>query len=259
VPGRASATVVVPELVAHRGYALHYPENTIVGIEAAIRAGARYVEVDVQLSRDQVPVLFHDPDLRRVCNADGAVSEHNFEELRRLRASEYGRFGYRYAQVRIATLAELAELLERHPEVTAFVELKRESLARFGALTVLSRVRRELEAVRRRCVIISYDLEALTAARRDWALGAVIDRWRERRRTIMQVLRPEYLFCNVRGLPWFGRLRFGEARLAVFEVADPALALKLARRGVHLIETFAVGEMRAALELAAAAAHERGL
>ena len=53
----------IPELVAHRGYALHYPENTLIGIEAAIRAGARYVEVDVQLSADKVPVLFHDRTL----------------------------------------------------------------------------------------------------------------------------------------------------------------------------------------------------
>ena len=35
--------VHIPELVAHRGYALHYPENTLIGIEAAIRADRKSV------------------------------------------------------------------------------------------------------------------------------------------------------------------------------------------------------------------------
>ena len=47
----------IPELVAHRGYPQHYPENTLIGIEAAITAGARFIDVDVQLSADRVPVL----------------------------------------------------------------------------------------------------------------------------------------------------------------------------------------------------------
>ena len=39
-----------PDLVAHRGYALRYPENTLAAFQAAITAGARFVECDVQLS-----------------------------------------------------------------------------------------------------------------------------------------------------------------------------------------------------------------
>ena len=62
------------ELVAHRGYPRHYPENTLIGIEAAIRAGAAYVEVDIQLSSDQVPLLYHDSDMQRLSGKPGAVS-----------------------------------------------------------------------------------------------------------------------------------------------------------------------------------------
>ncbi|MGF1546037.1 MAG: glycerophosphodiester phosphodiesterase family protein, partial [Thiotrichales bacterium] len=61
------------DLVAHRGYALRYPENTLPAIEAALAAGARYVEIDVQLSADQVPVLFHDRSLMRMCEVTGAL------------------------------------------------------------------------------------------------------------------------------------------------------------------------------------------
>ena len=63
--------MVIPEHVAHRGYTRHYPENTLIGIEAAIQAGARYVEVDVQLAADKTPILFHDRNLKRVCGVQG--------------------------------------------------------------------------------------------------------------------------------------------------------------------------------------------
>ena len=79
-----------PELVAHRGWPRRYPENTLVSIEAAIAAGARYVEVDVQLTRDLVPVLFHDENIRRICSMEGTISHYTFEELRRFPASEPG-------------------------------------------------------------------------------------------------------------------------------------------------------------------------
>jgi len=245
----------VPELVAHRGYARHYPENTLPALDGAIRAGARYVEVDVQLTQDFVPVLFHDRALTRLCRAPGAVHEYGFEALQALRASHFERFGYKFAQTRIATLAELRELLRAHPGVTAFVELKRNGLERFGVATVLGRVWLELESVAAQCVPISYSLEALAAARRQWpTIGVVIDHWRERRQEAVRRLRPEYLFCDADGLPRFGKLRFDHSKIAIFEVADAGLALKLAGRGVDFIETFACGELRAELELIAASA-----
>src|SRR5207244_2240185 len=64
---RPPATMPLPDLVAHRGYALRYPENTLVALDAAIRAGAKYVELDVQLSKDGFPVLMHDKTLARMC------------------------------------------------------------------------------------------------------------------------------------------------------------------------------------------------
>lgn len=240
--------MAVPELVGHRGYPRRFPENTIVSIEAAIAAGARYVEVDVQLTRDLVPVLFHDENIRRVCGMEGTISRYTFEELRRFSASEPGRFGTRYAKERIPALAELATLLTRYSGVTAFIELKHEALNSFGTETVLTRVVRDLEPVQTQCVLISFVLDALTAAKRaGWRVGAVIEHWRERKQKALQALAPEFLFCDVNGLPWWGKLRFPGAKVAIYEVEDAGLARKLTARGVDLIETFAIGELRTAL------------
>jgi len=248
---RATRPTGIPTLVAHRGYARHYPENTLVSIEAAIRAGARHVEVDVQLSADGAAVLFHDRTLDRICGVTGAVHDRSLDQLRALRASEFDRFGYRFAREAIATLAALAELLAREPAVTAFIELKRVSLERFGPGAVLDSIERDLAPVRGQCIPISFDVAALSAARgRGWPrVGGVIDRWSERRGDALTRLKPQYLFCDVNGLPRFGRLSVDDARLVIYEVDNPARALALAARGVEFIETFDCGGMAAALAL----------
>jgi glycerophosphoryl diester phosphodiesterase len=237
--------MLIPPLVAHRGYPRHYPENTLIGLEAAIAAGACHVEVDVQVSRDRVPVLFHDRDLKRLCGVHGKVHELHYEELWRLRAAERERFGESFRDVHIPRLAELGHLLIRQPRVTAFVELKRNSLERFGVEAVLPLVRRSLKPALDRCVLISYSLEALAAARaQGWSrVGAVIDHWKDRRQELIARIRPEFVFCDVDGLPREGSLRIDGAQLVVFEVADAPRALELAARGADFIETFAVGEM----------------
>jgi glycerophosphoryl diester phosphodiesterase len=239
----------LPQLVAHRGYTLHYPENTLAAVDAAIEAGAHFVEIDVQLTADQVPVLYHDRTLKRLCGESGAVHDYKLAKLKTFKPMDFNRFGYKFAAERIATLEEFGQLLALRPGVTAFIELKRISLERFGPITVLNRVQRALEPVHDRCVIISFDPAALAAARAHWpAIGAVVDRWHERRQQAIRTLRPEYLFCDVDGLPKLGRLRYDGAHIVVYEVADPTLARRLARRGADFIETFAIGEMREALE-----------
>jgi glycerophosphoryl diester phosphodiesterase len=237
--------MIIPQLVAHRGYPRHYPENTLVGIEAAVDAGARFVEVDVQISRDQVPVLFHDRGLRRVCGVDGRIRDYRYDELWAMRASEPGRFGDRFNEVHIPRLAELGHFLRRHPDVTAFIELKRSSLEHSGIETMLALVRRALKPALAQCVLISYSLPAMLAARHaGWPrTGAVIDHWDERQQESIAALRPGFLFCDADGLPRQGRIDAGDMKLVVFEVEDARVALELAERGADFIETFAVGEM----------------
>ncbi|MDH5180927.1 MAG: glycerophosphodiester phosphodiesterase family protein [Gammaproteobacteria bacterium] len=234
-----------PGLVAHRGYALHFPENTLLALEEAIRAGAEYVEVDVQLSADRVPYLFHDRDLLRLCEQKGAIHDYTAGELNAFHASEPGRFGYKFVENPLTTLFGLVGLLQRNPAVTAFVELKRISLQKFGVAEVLRQVISVLTPVRKQCVIISYALDALQAVRSeyDWPVGAVIDDWNERKSQQLFDLNPQYLFCDLDTLPRKGEIKFYASRIAVFECTDPAVAMQLYARGVELVETFAIGEM----------------
>ena len=69
---------------AHRGLfdnTKDAPENSLRAIRKAVDAGYG-IEFDVQLSKDNIPVVFHDADLKRACAVDGKVWEYTLEELR---------------------------------------------------------------------------------------------------------------------------------------------------------------------------------
>lgn len=76
-------------IFAHRGLAIDagVDENTILAFEAAVVAGARYIESDVQVTSDGVAVLFHDDDLARVAGISKRIDELTMEELSEVRLS----------------------------------------------------------------------------------------------------------------------------------------------------------------------------
>ena len=236
-------------LIAHRGWARRYPENTLAAVRGALEAGARWVEVDVQLSADHVPHLFHDRSLERMTGARGALCRRTAQQLATLRASEPERFGERFDDEPLARLDAFVELLLSFPQAEAFVELKRAALEVFGVPAVLDAVLPLLQPVGARCRLISFDLAVLRAARKrcDLELGPVLEGWVERSSEDVLELEPEVVFCNVERLPRAGPIAPPCGRLAVYEVDEPATARALLARGATWIETFAVGELAEAL------------
>lgn len=236
----------IPELIAHRGYTKHYPENTVIGIAAALRAGARFVEFDIQLTADGVPVLCHDSDLSRTAGVSTRVLNTELAELADISVGEPTRLGDRFRDARIPTLAEIAALLSDRPQVTAFVEIKTESLDRFGADYVVKKILAILAPNPGQYCLISFNISAVRCARRLGAatIGWVIGRWSKAARAAAVALAPEYLFCNYTKVPrapdglWPGPWKW-----ALYEIADPELAVTFGRRGADLIVTYAIGEM----------------
>jgi glycerophosphoryl diester phosphodiesterase len=106
IPDRPQLPTVRPNIdpliIAHRGYSQAAPENTIPAIEAAIRAGLAYVELDVRLTADGVPVLMHDSDVDRTTNGVGPISTKTYAETRALDAGSW--FSEGFAGTSIPTL-----------------------------------------------------------------------------------------------------------------------------------------------------------
>jgi glycerophosphoryl diester phosphodiesterase len=72
--------------VAHRGDPYRVRENTVDSLRSALRLGADAVEIDVRLTRDNVPVLLHDGTLKRLWEHDRPVRSLSLDEVRGLTA-----------------------------------------------------------------------------------------------------------------------------------------------------------------------------
>jgi len=101
LPAPGESTLVY----GHRGAMAYAPQNTVPSFELAWEMKAHGIELDVQCSRDGVPVVFHDDTLDRLTDGTGAVSSLDLDDLRRLDAGS--RFSARFAGERIPLLATI--------------------------------------------------------------------------------------------------------------------------------------------------------
>jgi glycerophosphoryl diester phosphodiesterase len=76
-------------IIAHRGYSAKYPENTLLSFDEAIKAGAWMIETDIRLSVDDVPMIFHDSSLKRVCGRSEGVEDLPKSVLSHIDISSY--------------------------------------------------------------------------------------------------------------------------------------------------------------------------
>lgn len=238
-------------LVAHRGLAASFIENTLSAITAAAKAGAVCIEVDVQLSRDRVPVLFHDRDLKRLAGIDGPVSDLDCARLQTLQLHQDGRPGPQP----IMLLSELVGFIDTHPGIRFFVELKRITLDAVGAGTMIPVITNTLARVLDRCVFISYDHDTVADLKaRGLHCGWVLEGPLPPQLAPARALAPDFVFVDIddtslplpADVPW---------TWVVFEVTDPALAARLLDNDATLVESFDIAALSDSL--AAGSAGER--
>lgn len=148
-------------VIAHRGASGRHPENTFAAFDEALRQRVDAIELDLQLSRDGIPVVYHDRTLARAGGGRRRVAALDLTELRRL-GTGLGRAG------RIPTLDEV---LERYGGKTRLLlEIKTREGHR-GAGRHRQLVRATIERVRRqrlgrRVALLCFEWSVLEEARR---------------------------------------------------------------------------------------------
>ncbi|MDO2934564.1 glycerophosphodiester phosphodiesterase family protein [Paeniglutamicibacter sulfureus] len=130
----AVAAPVVPQeneapiLIGHRGAAGVAPENTLAAVKAGSQSGADFVEIDVQLSSDGVPFIFHDNTPARTTNVaevfpervNDPITSFSWNELQQLDAGSY--FSADFAGEKIPHFDAVADVLTG--ETGVFIEIK---------------------------------------------------------------------------------------------------------------------------------------
>jgi glycerophosphoryl diester phosphodiesterase len=99
--------------IGHRGYSDIYPENTLLSIEEAFKRGVKYCEIDVNVTSDDVYVLFHDqPTMYRTSNSTGYLVASTYKELLKLDVGSWK--GSQFKNIKITTLEQALELAEKY-------------------------------------------------------------------------------------------------------------------------------------------------
>jgi glycerophosphoryl diester phosphodiesterase len=119
-----------PIAIAHRGGAAEAPENTMAAFANAAGLGFHYMEIDVQATRDNVPVVFHDGELGRLTGLSGSVDDLTWEALGEARVQ--GREPIPLLEEVLGSLPDLRFIIELKSDRVA--EPLAEVIARMGAL-----------------------------------------------------------------------------------------------------------------------------
>lgn len=181
----------LPRIIGHRGCAAYAPENTIEGIHTAADMGVEWVELDVKLTKDHVPVIFHDDTLERTTNGHGPVAGKTYEELMELECGSW--FGDSFTGIKIPTLEEAVDvLIERNLGLN--LEIKpcpgREKETAEIALDQLSQIWDDHD----RILISSFSHVSLEAAfdmAEDWHRGLLLPpEWPENWQKFAEYLQP---------------------------------------------------------------------
>ena len=109
-------------LVAHRGYSSIAPENTLTAFQEALIRGYKDIEFDVQLTKDNIPVVIHDSSVDRTTNATGEVTDYTYSEIKSLDAGSW--FDAKFKNETIPSLEEVLILLKGQARL--HIELKKD-------------------------------------------------------------------------------------------------------------------------------------
>lgn len=109
-----------PTVMAHRGLSADAPENTLYAFSDAISAGADFIELDVQQTRDGVLVVMHDSNLKRTTGVNKDIWDVDYADIQNLDAGSW--FDPAYANARIPTLEETLQFVDKRAKLN--IEIK---------------------------------------------------------------------------------------------------------------------------------------
>ena len=240
-----------PELIAHRGYSSKYPENTLASIEAALSAGAKFVEFDVQMMADDEFILMHDDNLKNSSGVNKSVFSLTSNTVRNFHADYYSIFSGQFSGIKIPLLDHVISLFKQFPKAVPMVEIKEESIKEFGVEHVMKKLLADLKSIKERCYIISFDVDAIdyTIKNSDYKTGLVLHKYNNDAHQQAKDMNPDLLICNYKKLPALDKMNHlpegslwpGDWLWALYLIDNAELALAYGNAGVKFIETNNIG------------------
>lgn len=173
------ANLKLPKVIAHRGVSFWTPENTLASLYKVAEVGATWVEFDVMLTADRVPIVMHDETLTRTTNGQGIVAEMTYAEISKLDAGTW--FAPEFAGEKVPKLDEYLDLaLQLGLGVN--IEIKAtEGSALKTEKAVIHEIKKHWPTSNQDILISSHNIESLRAFQLmevDYPLALVLAAWR---------------------------------------------------------------------------------
>ena len=112
---------MISKICGHRGAAFFKPENTIPSFQWCVENNISWAECDVQLTKDDIPIIFHDESLFKVSNKKNIVKDMFYQDTKSIDVGSW--FSKRYCNERIPSLVELL-LFSKTNNLNLNLELK---------------------------------------------------------------------------------------------------------------------------------------
>ena len=228
----------IPPVIAHRGSRCRAPENTMAAFMAAREDGALWIETDVKLTSDGMPILFHDEAFDRTSNGDGLVADKTWSEIQQLDAGSW--FGASFTGTRVTAMAELLAFA-----VATGMRLNLEmkpcpGRAKPTVMVSLIEAAKLWPEELPPPLISSFDVDALIMAAQlqpDWPRGLLLDEWHDDWADLALITQASTLNFNADLLTpeRMAVLRSAQKPILAYTVNDPARARALLQMGVTAV------------------------
>ena len=105
----ATKKFICPQIIAHRGASYYAPENTKAAFELAAKQGAKWVELDVQLTKDKKLAVIHNSTVTKRTEGSGKIIKMDYAEIAKLDAGSW--HSEKYVGQRILSAEKMVKLL----------------------------------------------------------------------------------------------------------------------------------------------------
>ena len=232
--------------VAHRGDCENHIENTLESIQAAIDNGIKLIEIDIQLTQEGFPIVFHDNNLKRMFNINTSIAKIRFEDIHQQSLQPPNKNEKRHSHYYIPTLLEVVNLIQQHPEITLFVEVKNINFTAFSYQTVYKKVLDCIQPILKQVVIIGFSYRFLRYVKNNSALpiAYVLPSWQHYSEKMLINLQPEVIFSDNAIIPKNERFHTKKETWVVYEVSNLNQALQLIEQGITYFESFIPSQLK---------------
>ncbi len=147
-------------LVAHRGFSAIAPENSAAAFREAGKAKFFSAECDIQLTKDQVWIVNHDGDIKKMTNGKGEISQMTYDELMKF-TLDGGYHSKDYPNQKLITLDEYLKICDEY-EIIPQIEIKS---GNNDCLDKIFTALDKFKGMRESAIIISFDVDILKGIR----------------------------------------------------------------------------------------------